>query len=150
MEKYLSQTTILRHKKHDLLTRNPKRCLLSTIAKFTRGSLKMSFFPGDLEGANPSRIVSKEHRAQRYGLHVGRLSRKRQKIMKTMKTTQTATNKELSAGLAEITENTEMTKPRESLASHLWGSSGRGHCRNISANFIEISANFPQNVRTLS
>ena len=26
---------------------------------------------------------------------------------------------------------------------HLWGHSGRGHCRKISANFHEISAEFP-------
>ena len=32
---------------------------------------------------------------------------------------------------------------------HLWGRSGRGHCRKFSANFCEISANFPQNFRTL-
>ena len=35
-------------------------------------------------------------------------------------------------------------------AIHLWGRSGRGHCRKMSANFREISANFPQNFRTLS
>ena len=35
-------------------------------------------------------------------------------------------------------------------AVNLWGRSGRGHCRKISANFREISANFPQNFRTLS
>ena len=35
-------------------------------------------------------------------------------------------------------------------AINLWGRSGRGHCRKFSANFREISANFPQNFRTLS
>ena len=35
-------------------------------------------------------------------------------------------------------------------AIHLWGRSGRGHCRKFSAHFCEISANFPQNFRTLS
>ena len=35
-------------------------------------------------------------------------------------------------------------------AINLWGRSGRGHCRKISANFRESSANFPQNFRTLS
>ena len=33
---------------------------------------------------------------------------------------------------------------------YLWGRSGRGHCRKISADFREISANFPQTFRTLS
>ena len=35
-------------------------------------------------------------------------------------------------------------------AINLWGRSGRGHCRKFSANFRKISANFPQNFRTLS
>ena len=35
-------------------------------------------------------------------------------------------------------------------AISLWGRSGRGHCRKFSANFREISANFPQNFRSLS
>ena len=35
-------------------------------------------------------------------------------------------------------------------AINLRGRSGRGHCRKFSANFREISANFPQNFRTLS
>ena len=33
---------------------------------------------------------------------------------------------------------------------HLWSRSRRGHCRTFSANFHEISANFPQNFLTLS
>ena len=35
-------------------------------------------------------------------------------------------------------------------AIHLWGRSGRGHCRKVSANCCKISAPFPQNFRTLS
>ena len=30
---------------------------------------------------------------------------------------------------------------------HLWGRSGRGHCRKFSANFRELSAEFPQTFR---
>ena len=33
---------------------------------------------------------------------------------------------------------------------HLWGLSGRGHCRKFSANFREISATFRRHFRTLS
>ena len=47
---------------------------------------------------------------QTYGLRAGRLSRKIAKTMKTTKIIQTATNKELSAGFAEITETTKITK----------------------------------------
>ena len=38
----------------------------------------------------------------------------------------------------------------ENSAVNLWGRSGRGHCRKFSANFREISANFPHPFRTLS
>ena len=31
----------------------------------------------------------------------------------------------------------------------VWGRSGRSHCRKFSEDFREISANFPQNFRTL-
>ena len=44
---------------------------------------------------------------------------------------------------------TTVWKPPSS-AINLWGRSGRGHCRKFSATFREISANFPQNFRTLS
>ena len=30
-------------------------------------------------------------------------------------------------------------------AIHLWGRSGRGHCRKYSGNFFKVSVNFPQN-----
>ena len=51
--------------------------------------------------------ISKPIFCQTYGLHAGRLLQKKTELTKTTKrtkTTQTATNKELSAGLAEITQ----------------------------------------------
>ena len=52
--------------------------------------------------------------------------------------------------LCKNDDKTGKNAKRTNSAVHLWGRSGRGHCRIFFRNLREISANFPQNFRTLS